>query len=73
MGNGYGIFANHPQWKIGELLGRGEPNKKGERRDSGYSSIDGRTEGVDFRRLGLGIENQFEVLDLGGNTSESDN
>ncbi|KAF7934269.1 uncharacterized protein EAE97_008629 [Botrytis byssoidea] len=64
--------AERIAWKVGELLGRGEPDTKGERRDSGYSSIDGRTEGVDFRRLGLGIENQFDVLDLGGSTSDSD-
>ncbi|KAF5873899.1 putative fad binding domain protein [Botrytis fragariae] len=64
--------AERIAWKVGELLGRGEPDTKGERRDSGYSSIDGRIEGVDFRRLGLGIENQFDVLDLGGSTSESD-
>lgn len=57
---------------MGELLGRGEQDNKGERRDSGYSSVDGGNEGVDFRRLGLGIENQFDLLDLGEDNSESD-
>jgi hypothetical protein len=59
-------------WKVRELLrekGWGENEVDvGEEGDIGYGSENGREEKggveVDMRRLGLGMENQFEVLEL---------
>ncbi|PQE16111.1 FAD binding domain protein [Rutstroemia sp. NJR-2017a WRK4] len=64
--------AERIAWKIGELLGRGTYKGAEGRRDSGYSSANETGKGVDGRRLGLGIENQFSVLAIeDGSSNES--
>jgi hypothetical protein len=51
--------------EITYLRERGETKWKG-RMDSGYGSIDsGEVEEVDSRMLGLGVGNQFNVLEMG--------
>ena len=57
--------AERIAWKIGDFINEEKSTRErkwSESSDSGYGSVE--EEGFDMRRVGLGQENQFSLLDV---------